>query len=119
MSEELKKYITAAQTAVYEPKRAKMYLPMLDTRQGSVAAVGSVMGALDAARPIPDEIRETLAVHIYMLMVDVAMNATGEKPDKAIMKQTISAIIDQLVGKKRPQQPQQPARPSGLLQGAM
>lgn len=98
MKEDLPKYITAAKAAIYDKKRADVYLPMLDTRQGSVQAVGSVIAALEAQRPIPPDIVPMLAMNIYLLMVDVAMQVTGEKPDKAIMKKTLTAIMQQAGG---------------------
>ena len=113
MKDQLQKFLTVAKGIIYDKKRADIYLPLLDTQAGSVSIVANVMGAIEQRVEIPPEIKPILATNIYLLMVDVAMQATGEKPDKEVMKQTLQAIITTVDGPKQ-------KAPQGLLaQGAM
>jgi hypothetical protein len=89
------KFVTAAKAIVYSEERANIFLPMLDTRQGAVEAVMNLLSALDGKRKIPREIVPMLAVHVYLMMVDVAMAATGDQPSKEVMRQTIQALMQQ------------------------
>ena len=93
MNGALPKFLTAIKAIVYNQERANVFLPMLDTRQGSVTAVANVLSALDGKRKLPRELVPMLAVHTYLMMVDVAMAATGQKPEKGVMKQTIDALL--------------------------
>jgi hypothetical protein len=87
------KFLTAAKAIVYSEQRAEIYLPLLDTRQGSVEAVMHILSALDGKKKIPRESVPLIAVHVYLMMVDVAMAATGDKPNKDVMKQTTDALL--------------------------
>jgi hypothetical protein len=89
----LEKFLTVAKAAVYDDERAQMFLPMLDTQSGAVQAVMQVVAAIESKQPIDPQIKPMLAVHIYLMMVDVAMTATGEKPDKAVMQQTTQVLL--------------------------
>lgn len=93
MKSEIDKYITAAKMIVYDKERADIFLPMLETQSGAVHAVLNVVGALEKRKPIPPQVKPILLAQIYLMMVDVAMMATGDKPDKNVMKATLAVIL--------------------------
>jgi len=124
MNDMLSKLLAIAKMAVYDKKRAAQYLPMLDTQLGAVTAVMGVLAAMQMKTKIPHQVAGMLGVNIYLMMVDVAMAASGVKPDIAIMKATMSALMDKLA-KGAGQQPApvaqpevaQPAQqPAGMIQ---
>lgn len=124
MNDTFARFIAVAKHTVYNRERANTFLPMLDTRMGSIQAVLSVIAAIEKQRPIPIELVGMLAVNVYLMMVDVAMSASGEKPVKEIMKQTMSDLMDKLKGgyvaAKPAMQQAKPQTPpaGGLLAGA-
>jgi hypothetical protein len=70
---------------------------------------------------VPADVAPLLAVNIYLLMVDMAQEAVGQKPNIAIVKKVIYAIL-QTVSQSHPKgqavqpAPQAtPAQPSGLI----
>lgn len=120
MKEELFKWITVAKMAVYDKGRAEQYLPLMQSRGGAVQAVLSLLAALEQKREVPAPIRPMLAMNIYMMMVDVAMGATGEQPSKEAMVQTMKALMQGLEqpGAQPGAQPQ-PAQPQQAPQGML
>lgn len=98
MKDQLQKFLTVAKGIVYDKKRADIYLPLLETQAGAVGVVANVMAAIEQRVEIPPQIAPILATNIYLLMVDVAMQASGEQPDKEVMKQTLAAIISTVTG---------------------
>jgi hypothetical protein len=98
MKDQLQKFLTVAKAIVYDKKRADVYLPLLETQAGSVSVVANIIAAIEQRVEIPPQIKPILAMNIYLLMVDVAMQSSGEQPDKEIMKQTLSAIMSTVMG---------------------
>ena len=98
MKDQLQKFLTVAKGIVYDKKRADIYLPLLETQAGAVGVVANVMAAIEQRVEIPPQIAPILATNIYLLMVDVAMQSSGEQPDKEVMKQTLAAIISTVTG---------------------
>ncbi len=98
MKDQLQKFLTVAKAIVYDKKRADVYLPLLETQAGSVSVVANIIAAIEQRVEIPQQIKPILAMNIYLLMVDVAMQSSGEQPDKEIMKQTLSAIMSTVMG---------------------
>ena len=103
---------------------------MLDTPEGAIQAVQTVVGAIDQKKPVPPDIAPLLGVSVYMLLVDLAHNVTGEQPDANIVKSVIGQLMATMAGAYRQKArqgaqppaapPQQPsaAAPRGLLQTA-
>lgn len=124
MKQDLSMFMDAAKMVVYDQKYAPQFVDLIETQQGAIDAVGSVMSVIDQRKPVPPEVSTSLAVSIYLMMVDVAMAATGEKPDKATMKQTINALLSKLTGKPQgvpeqmPEQPMASAQPQGMIGAA-
>lgn len=114
MKSELDKFVVLAKAVIYDAKRAKVLIPMMDTQAGAVQAVMSVMAGIEGQREVPNQLQPLLGVSIYMLMVDLAMQVTGEQPDKAIMKKTMAAIMSS-AGAGRQSQVLAQKKPSGLL----
>jgi hypothetical protein len=100
MKDQLQKFLTVAKAIVYDKKRADVYLPLLETQAGSVSVVANIIAAIEQRVEIPPQIKPILAMNIYLLMVDVAMQSSGEQPDKEIMKQTLSAIMSTVMGEE-------------------
>lgn len=121
-------YTTAAKRIIFNADRMAQFLPMLNTRDGAIKAVQTVMGVIERKKPIGPDVAPLLAVNIYMLMVDMAQEIVGQKPDLKIVKAAIAAIM-QMAGNMKPAQSnmqkqasqppqQQPAQPPAGLMGA-
>ena len=93
MKDTLAKFIVAVKAFVYNKERADALLDMIETQDGAVQAVNTVLMAIEKKVQIPPEIRPLVAANTYLIIVDVAMQVTGDKPDKAVMKQTMAAIV--------------------------
>lgn len=93
VKEDLMSYTLAAKAIIYDAKRMESFLPMIETRNGAIQAVQSVMAAIDMKKPIPPSVAPFLGVNIYVLMVQMAQDITGRKADKAIMQKVIFDIL--------------------------
>lgn len=93
MKDTLSKFITVIKAFVYDQKRAGDILDMIETRDGAMTAVQSTIDAIETKVKIPPDAKPLVAANAYLIMVDMAMQVTGEKPDKGIMKQTMAAIV--------------------------
>lgn len=116
-------FTTAAKHIIFDAGRMKQFLPMLDTGAGAIKAVQTVIGAIETKYPVPKDIAPLLAMNIYMLMVDMAQEIIGVKPDKQTVIQVAGAVMKAvfdtkpLPDKAPVQQPPQPAAqpPTGLI----
>ncbi len=127
----LDKFTKAVKAIIYDANRMRQLAPMLDTRDGSIKAVVSILGAIEQKRQIPPDIKTLLGINAYVLMVDMLQEIHGQKPDNQAVSQTILALVKALSQKaqgqtQQPMQPQQPApqqipsqRQAGLINGAM
>ena len=139
LKKELSKFTLAAKSIIYEASRMKVLLQMMNTPQGAVTAVHTVMTALEQVKKIPPPIAVILAVHIYVILVDMAQQITGKKASptkmhqvmdmlaKSLSQQSVQGSVQQPVAqgmqvKTAPVQavpmPQQ-AAPSGIIGRAM
>ena len=113
VKEDLMSFTLAAKAVVYDAKRMESFLPMIETRNGAIQAVQSVMAAIDMKKPIPPSVAPFLGVNIYVLMVQMAQDITGRKADKAIMQKVIFDILGNVLKSHgKPKQPSQPAQPA-------
>jgi hypothetical protein len=113
----LSRFTLAAKKIIYAPERMKQFMTMLGTPDGAITAVQSVLAVIEKSRHIPPQVVPLLAVNCYLVMVDVAQEATKVKPDPGVMKQVIAAIMSkvQQVGQQNTQQPQQIQQPRGII----
>ena len=114
--------IALAMDIIYDADRMRTFLGMMSTPDGAVMAIKTVIGAIEQAKPIPPELQKSLAVNIYLLLVEEAQEITGKEASPKIMKKVIelalTAFPGQQANKPPTQQPQaQPA--GGIVQGAM
>lgn len=93
MKDTLSKFIVAIKAFVYDKKRAGDILDMIETQPGAINAVNAVIHAIEQKVQIPPDVKPLVAANAYLIMVDMAMQVTGDKPDKAVMKQTMAAIV--------------------------
>lgn len=115
---QLDKYTEAVKAIIYDANRMRELMPMLDTRDGAVKAVSAVIGVIEQKAAIPADIKTLLAVNAYVLMVDMAQEIYGEKPDMAMVSQTLMAVVKSVSQPKQTEpQMQQPAQ-QGLMSGA-
>lgn len=122
----LLRYTLIAKEIIYDAQRMQQFLKMMETKDGAITAVKAVMGVIDNRKPIPADLAPLLGVNIYMLLVDVAQEVTGGKPNPLILRDVITKIvkgiqpIPQAAGQslQPPQQQQAQARP-GLMQTPM
>lgn len=116
----LMQFTTAAKSIIFDAGRIQKFLPMMDTKSGAIQAVQTVLSVIEQKKPIPPDITPLLAVNVYMLMVDMAREITGMKPDPAIVKAVVGEIVA-TIGQQKPQAaaPAQPPQPGGLIQKAM
>lgn len=96
-------YTKIAQKAIYNPQRMKTLMGMLDSPEGAVRAVMSIVAGIDKLKPIPPEIMPQVAINAYMIMVDVAQEATGLKPDPKLMVEVTRKIVDAVTSGQAPQ----------------
>lgn len=89
----LMKFTTAAKHIIFDAGRMKQFLQMLDTGAGAIKAVQTVIGVIETKYPVPKDIAPLLAVNIYMLLVDMAQEIMGVKPDKQTVMQTAGAVM--------------------------
>lgn len=117
----LKKYTTAAKHVIFDAKRMSQFAKMMDTRDGSVKAVQTVMAVIENTKPIPPDIRTLLGVNIYIIMVDLLQEVHQQAPDKQTVAQTLMAIIKAIAEPAQQAQPAQqpPAQPPMGLIGGM
>ena len=110
VKEDLMSYTLAAKAIIYDAKRMESFLPMIETRNGAIQAVQSVMAVIDMKKPIPPSVAPFLGVNIYVLMVQMAQDITGRKADKAIMQKVIFDILGNVL-KSHGKPTKQPAAP--------
>lgn len=89
----LMQFTTAAKSIIFDAGRMGKFLPMMDTKAGAIQAVQAVIGVIEQKKPVPPDIAPLLAVNVYMLMVDLAKDATGMAPDPAIVKGVVGEIL--------------------------
>lgn len=104
----LSKYTMVAKKIIYEPARMKTFMKMLGSKEGALTAVQTVVAAIDKLKPVPPQIMPLLGVNAYMLMVDVAQEVTGMKPNPAIIKEVIGTIMTEVGGQAAPAPQQGP-----------
>lgn len=93
MKQEMMKFLMAAKAIVYEPSHAEQLIPMLDTVAGAQTAVSNVIAFIEQKKQVPPQLLPVLKAQIFLLMVDMAREITGEKPDKNAIKQTLSVLV--------------------------
>ena len=86
------RYNLVLKKIIYDPERMRQFMQMMGSISGTVAAVKSVIGAIDMKKPIPPQLRPLLAINAYLLMLDMAMEATGKKVAPEAMKKVISTL---------------------------
>jgi hypothetical protein len=123
IKDRLERFTVIAKAIIYDKDRMTQFLQLMNSKEGAITAVKAVMGAIDTKKPIPPEVAPFLGVNAYMLMVDVAREITGRKPNPEIIREVIWMIMNSIKPTGQPQQPQgQPApaqaRP-GLIQQPM
>lgn len=123
----LMKFTTAAKYVIFDAARMRQFLPMLDTGDGAIKAVQTVIGAIELKYPVPRDIAPLLAMNIYMLLVDMAQEIAGVKPDKRVVIQVAGAVMKAAFDSKpasgnaktappaAPQPQRAAARPAGLM----
>jgi hypothetical protein len=89
---EFKKYIDLAKMAIYDKKSVGELAKLMETPQGAVVAVQTVLGSMEQATDIPPEIGIRLAPVIYLLLVDLLSEATKRKPSPEIMQKVMMSI---------------------------
>ena len=94
--EVLKKFTVVAKKIVYEPERFKQFLGMLGSMEGALHAVSTVLSVIEKHKPIPPQIMTQLAMNTYLVMVELARDVTGHKPDQKIMEQVMKQIHDNI-----------------------
>lgn len=115
----LTKYTQVAKKVIYNPERMRKFLQFMGTKDGAVQAVQTVIAAIDKLKPIPPQILPMLAVNCYMIMVDVAQEATGQKADPAVMEEVVGLILQTAKGVSAQQPaPQEPGMLAQMQAGA-
>ena len=108
----LTKFTAAAKAIIYNADRFRQLLKLMDTKGGAIQAVKSVMGGIEQKQPIPPDLSIFLAVNIYMLMVDMAQEATGMKADKTIVQGVVAALMQSTLDAQGSAQAPGPAAPT-------
>lgn len=111
----LQQFTMVAKKIIYEPSRMKTFMKMLNSKEGAVQAVHTVIAAIEKLKPIPPQIRGLLGVNTYLLMVDIAQEVTKMKPDTGIVKEVIGMIMTETQAPAAPA-PAAPQDPGMLAQ---
>lgn len=101
----LTKYTQVAKKIIYNPERMRSFMKMLDSKEGALQAVQTVVAAIDKLKPVPPQLMPLLGVNCYMLMVDVAQEVTGFDPDPAILQEVAGQILQAFGGQEDPEEP--------------
>ena len=115
----LAKYNKLVMSVIYDAERMKKFLRMMETPDGAVLAVKTVLGAIEQAKPIPPELARSLAFNTYMLMVAWAEEITDKKASPEIMQKVAGKILSAVDLTHNAAPPKQPPQQGGILQGAM
>lgn len=118
------RYNLVLKKIIYNPERMKQFMQMMGSISGTVAAVKSVIGAIDMKKPIPPQLRPLLSINAYLLMLDLAMEASGKKVSPEAMKKVMGLLASdhgsQIVDAAPVSPAAQPqAQAPGILQSAM
>ena len=125
----LEKYTDLAKSIIYDPKYDSKFKGMMETEDGAIVAVNTVLGAINQSKhPVPPELARNLAVNTYMVLVDLVQGATGIKASNKVLNRVIGKLLveatqthsgqQQATPQEQPQQ--QPPQQGGILsQGAM
>ncbi len=91
--DQLMRFTQAAKKIIYDAGRMKQFMQMMGTKEGALQAVHTVLAIIGKYRQIPENLVPLLGVNCYMLMVDVAQEATKHKADPAILRAVIQSIL--------------------------
>jgi len=118
--DDLVRFTLAAKAIIYNRERMLQFLKLMDTPQGAVTAVHTVITAIEQQKPIPPQIAILLAINIYVIMVDMAQQITGRKASPQKMHMVMNMIAQGLATQQSDQQPPQmaPAPQPAPVQGA-
>ncbi len=94
----LLKFTNGAKAVIYNEQRLRQLLPMIESRNGAIQAVQTIMSVIEQKKPIPPAVAPYLAVNIYMLLVDIAVETTGDTPDKKIVQSVIAELLTMVSG---------------------
>lgn len=119
----LMKFTMAAKVIIYNPERAKQLITLIATQPGAITAVHTVMQAIGTKQQVPPDIAPMLGVNIYMMLVAMAQEVTGQKPDPKIMQGVMKSLVQSL---NKPSDPKasppiqsNPPAQGGLIANAM
>lgn len=116
-TDNFQKYVQLAKQAIFDKQLAPQLAKMMQTTQGAVIAVKTVLGAMQQGAQVPAEIGVRLAPVIYLLIVDMLKDATNQRPDPAVMRK-VMAMVTQAVTvayKKASSQTQPQQQPQGII----
>lgn len=89
----LMEFTVLAKAVIFNEQRLQELVPMMGTPDGSVQAVQAVVGAIEQKKPVPPDVAPLLGMNIYMLLVDMAQQITGDQPDEQIVLEVIKMIF--------------------------
>lgn len=92
----LMEFTVLAKSIIFNEKRLQELIPMMGTPDGSVQAVQAVVGALEQKKPVPPDVAPLLGMNVYMLLVDMAHQVTGDEPDEQIVLSVIKMIFQSM-----------------------
>lgn len=127
MKTQLTKLTMAAQSIIYDAKRGKSLLDMMDSPEGCVQAVHTVMSAVNKKQKIKHEESVLLAPAIFLVLVDFAKGLGKTLPPKKV-QQVIKMLMDEANAtyktEEQPTEPEQPApvqppQPTGMIGAAV
>jgi len=108
----LMKLTMIAKMIVYDTERMKTFTKLVSDPDGAITAVKAVTAVIRQKKSIPADIAPLLDVNIYVLIVDLAQDATGAKANPEFMAQVIASLLKgagATIGQQQPQE--QPAMP--------
>lgn len=92
---DLMSFTVMAKAVIYDAGRMRQFIEMMDTPDGAVQAVQTVVGIIEQKKAVPPRVAPLLAMNVYLLMVDAAANITGEEPDSEIVQSVVMQLMQQ------------------------
>lgn len=107
----LTEFTSIAKKILYNKDRAESIGKIMESGpDGPISAVQTVLGGIEQMKPIPPNIKAMLAVNVFMVIVDLTQEITGEEIPPKVLIMNIGKILNDI--NKEVQPTQQGAQPN-------
>lgn len=106
----LAKYTQLAKKIIYTPERAKALADLMESSDGPVQAVMTVLAGIENLKPIPPDVRTMLSINVLMIILDLAEQVTGQDIPEQVLMGEIQKVLEAVTA-PAPEQPAQTPEP--------